>query len=252
MKPALFKEFLNPPIRPRIGPSIKNRIKLTTRKFFAVFKVQLVFSGERSEKGLYPYVLEFFLAQSQGVLHVGGHFGQESAYYELMQKPVLWIEAEPEAFVILSQNIAKVGNQFAVNALVSDSVREESMYVTSNNGMSSSVHPLSSIGKEAFDIQNTHTIHSTTNTLNNLLPIEGITLDFWVIDVQGHEYQVLRGADKVIRHARWILIEGSNKPYYDNMSLFPEVKNLLETYGFIQVYCPKADHFEAFFINSNF
>jgi FkbM family methyltransferase len=250
MKPATLKEFLSSPHRPRIGLSIKNRIKLTTRKVFAVFKVQLVFNGERSEKGLYPYFLEFFLAQSKGVLHVGGHFGQESAYYEHMLKPVLWIEADPGSFVILSQNIAKVDNQIAVNALVSDTVREETMHVTSNNGMSSSVHPLSSIGKVAFDIQNTHTIQLTTNTLNNLLPIEGLTLDFWVIDVQGHEYQVLRGGDKVISHARWILIEGSNRPYYDNMALFPEVKNLLETYGFIQVYCPRADHFEALFMNT--
>jgi FkbM family methyltransferase len=250
MKPAPLKEFLSSRQLLRSGLCIKNRIKLTTRKVFAVFKVQLVFRGERSEKGLFPHFLEFFLSQSKGVLHVGGHFGQESAYYELMQKPVLWIEADPKAFVVLSQNIAKAKNQFAVNALVSDSVREESLHVTSNTGMSSSVHPLSSLGKEAFHIDNTHTIQLTTNTLNNLFPIEELTLDFWVIDVQGHEYQVLRGSDKVIKHARWILIEGSNKPFYDNMSLFSEVKSLLETYGFIQVYCPIADHFEALFMNT--
>ena len=250
MKPVPLKELLSSRQLQRNSLSIKNRIKHTTRQVFAVFKVQLIFRGERSEKGLLPHFIEFFLSQSKGVLHVGGHFGQESAYYELMQKPVLWIEADPGAFVVLSQNIAKAKNQFAVNALVSDSVREESLHVTPNTGMSSSVHPLSSFGKEAFHIENTHTIQLTTNTLNNLLPIEKLTLDFWVIDVQGHEYQVLRGSDKVIQHARWIQIEGSNKPFYDNMKLFSEVKSLLETYGFIQVYCPIADHFEALFMNT--
>ena len=250
MKPTPLKEFLSARQIQRIGLSIKNRIKRTTRKVFAVFKVQLIFRGERTEKGLFPQFLEFFLSQSKGILHVGGHFGQESAYYELLQKPVLWIEADPRAFGVLSQNIAEAKNQFAVNALVSDSVREENLYVTSNTGMSSSVHPLSSIGQQAFRIENTHAIQLTTNTLNNLFPFEGLTLDFWVIDVQGHEYQVLRGSDKVIKHARWILIEGSNKPFYDNMSLFSEVKCLLETYGFIQVYCPIADHFEALFMNT--
>lgn len=251
MKPTLLKKFLSELQIPRIELYIKNLMKQTTRKVFAVFKVQLIFRGERSEKGLFPHFVEFFLSQSKGVLHVGGHFGQESTYYELMQKPVLWIEADPGAFGVLSRNIAKAKNQFAVNALVSDSVREENLFVTSNTGMSSSVHPLSSIGEQAFRIENTHAIQLTTNTLNNLFPVEGLTLDFWVIDVQGHEYQVLRGSDKVIKHARWILIEGSNKPFYENMLLFSEVKSLLETYGFIQVYCPIADHFEALFINAN-
>lgn len=251
MKPTFLKEFLSALQIPRIGLSIKNRIKLTSRKIFAVFKVQLVFHGERSETGLFPHFVEFFLSQSKGVLHVGGHFGQESAYYELMQKPVLWIEADPGAFGVLSQKIAEAKNQFAVNALVSDSVREESFHVTSNTGMSSSVHPLSSIGEEAFQIENTHVIQLTTNTLNNLLPAEGLVLDFWVIDVQGHEYQVLRGSDKVIKHARWILIEGSNRHFYKDILLFPEVKRLLKSYGFVQVYSPSADHFEALFINAN-
>jgi len=229
--------------------SIKNQIKYLVKKAFNLVKVSIIFPGERSERGLFPHVVEFFLSQSQGILHVGAHYGQESAYYALMKKPVLWIEADPNAFQILSRQISKVENQRALNAFISDSAREENLHVTSNSGMSSSIYTLSTLGKEAFNIENTHSIKLRTSTLNQLLTSRETNLDFWVIDVQGHEFEVLLGSDKVIRRARWILVEGSSKTYYENMSLFPNVKQLLESYGFSQVYCTPGDHFEAIFIN---
>lgn len=180
---------------------LKSRIKDVVKKFFALFRVSIIFPGERSERGLFPHFVEFLLSQSQGILHVGAHYGQESAYYALMKKPVLWIEADPNAFKILSQQISKEEDQRALNAFISDSAREENLHVTSNSGMSSSIHPLTTLGEEAFNIENTHSIKLRTSTLNELLTSEEANLDFWVIDVQGHEFEVLRGSDKVIRRA---------------------------------------------------
>jgi FkbM family methyltransferase len=230
---------------------VKNRIKELVKKSLKFFNVLIIFRGERSEQGLFPYFVEFFLSQSQGILHVGAHYGQESGYYALMGKPVLWIEADPKAFKVLSRHISNWQNQRALNAFISDSAREANLHVTSNNGMSSSLHPLSTVGEEAFNIENTHSIELRTSTLNQLLASEETELDFWVIDVQGHEYEVLRGSDLVIRRARWILIEGSDKPFYENMSLFPKVKQLLESHGFSQIYRTPGDHFEAMFLNVN-
>ena len=230
---------------------IKNRLKRITRSILARFKVSIIFHGERSEKGLFPYFIEFFLSQGQGVLHVGAHHGQESSYYSLMGKPVLWIEADPSAFQILSKNISGASNQSAINALVSDSRRTISFHITSNAGMSSSIHPLTPYGKECFAIENSHSIQLESSTINDLYPKLGANYDFWVIDVQGHEFEVLSGSNLVVNKARWILVEGSKKSYYEDMSLFPKVKGLLESLGFVQVYCPSGDHFEAFFINSN-
>lgn len=230
---------------------VKNLLKRITRTILTRFKVSIVFHGEHSEKGLFPYFIEFFLCQSQGVLHVGAHHGQESSYYSQMGKPVLWIEADPSAFQILSENISGASNQIAINALVSNSHKSINFHITSNSGMSSSIHPLTPQGEESFGIENSHSIELEASTINDLYPEEGPNYDFWVIDVQGHEYEVLEGSNLVINRARWILVEGSNKYYYENMSLFPKVKSLLESLGFVQVYCPSGDHFEAIFVNSN-
>lgn len=234
----------------RIVTPVKNLVKSSVRMVFNLFKISVIFRGERTEQGLFPYFIQFFLSQCHGILHVGAHYGQESVYYASFNKPVLWIEADPQAFKILSNQISLMENQRAINALVSDSIREEYLHITSNYGMSSSVHPLSNLGEQVFHLKNTHSIKLWTNTLNQILKSEKNNLDFWVIDVQGHEFEVLRGSDQVIHKARWVLVEGSNVTFYEGMSLFPKVKELLENLGFFLIYCPaEALHFEAFFIN---
>lgn len=228
----------------------KHAIKLFFKSLLNRLNFYIIFPGEKTENGLYPFFLEFLLVQSKGILHLGAHHGEEANYYLSLNKRVLWIEADPIAFDILSRQIAGIQNQTAVRALISDTVREETFHVTSNNGMSSSIHPLSSLGKSKWKIENNKVFKMRTETLNNLLCANNEEYDFWIIDVQGHEWEVLKGGDKVIAGARWILIEGSKQLFYEKMTLFSAVKELLESHGFIQIYCQNSDHFEAVFVNS--
>lgn len=227
-----------------------NLTKKFVKNIFMKFNMVVLFPGERSERGLFPSFIEFFLTQSRGILHIGGHHGQESSYYKFLDKPVLWIEADPIAFSILSKRISSIKNQKALNCIVSDQQGNKTFYITSNDGMSSSVYPLSTLGESSFGIQNEYSIVLEANTIDNLYPQDSTIYDFWILDVQGHEYQVLQGGKETLIKARWILIEGSRKEFYEDMILFPKVKKLLESFGFVQVYCPSAEHFEALFINS--
>ena len=47
------------------------------------------------------------IRNSKGILHVGAHRGSEAPVYEWFGKKVIWIEANPEIFKALKENLFK-------------------------------------------------------------------------------------------------------------------------------------------------
>lgn len=226
---------------------MKHQIKLLIKFIVQLFGARILFSGEQTELGLRGIVIEYYLRQSKGVLHIGAHKGQEASYYADLQKPVLWIEGNPRLFHDLQKNICIYPNQRAMNALLGNENRVVDFYISSNDGLSSSVLPLTDMGGKTWRIENNEVLQLESKTLD-FIGVQNLEeYDFWVVDVQGFELQVIEGAQNSISHVNWMLIECSNASFYSNMALYPEICQLLSSFNFIPILTPSGNHFEMLF-----
>jgi hypothetical protein len=86
-----------------------------------------------------------FLKECKAVIHVGANDGGERDLYAHYSLSVLWVEALPQVFQTLKENLRAYPKQTAMNALLTDSEGKAYDFNVSNNlGMSSSIRLYSS------------------------------------------------------------------------------------------------------------
>ena len=209
----------------------------------------MIFPGEKNPKFLREYLNEFYLHQCNGILHIGANTGGESDYYSSLGKKVIWIEGDPEIFQKLKTRIDDFPDQIAICALLSNVSRIAPFYIADNDGLSSSLHPISKTGND-WTIQMKTSKNLQTSRLDELDISNFSDYDFWVIDVQGHEYEVLAGAANRISCAKWILVEISTKQFYENQKVFEDVDELLLSYGFIRLHDAMDEHCEILYMRT--
>jgi len=226
-------------------------VKQLIKMLFLKFGIVLLTKSDRNGHGLFNLVVEYYLKQSSSILHIGAHFGQEAEYYHNLGKPVLWIEANTETFLQLASNISKFHNQIALNLLAGSKNEIVNFYVTSNRGLSSSALNLSQLGKEAWKIDVTEIRNYKATPLDQVQEIEQLGCDFWVIDVQGFELEVIHGAKKVINQAKYLLVECSDEDFYESSARYSAVKTELEGIGFAPILPVRGNHFEMLFCRTS-
>ena len=226
---------------------MRHKIKSAIKYLLSLLGIGVLFPGERTLQGLRPYVLEFYQRQSTGILHIGANNGSEALHYSQLNLPVIWIEADPAIFKSLQDHLTRFPMQNALNVLLSDTNGPIDFFVTSNSGFSSSVHLLSQRGKDVWDIEVRESKRLNSLRFDDLVVPNLETFNFWVVDVQGHELQVLKGAEKSLLFVNWILVEVSTVPFYDNQCLFDEVDSWLESKGFYALYQPTQKHCEILY-----
>ena len=110
------------------------------------------------------------LEHCRGIVHIGGHTGQEAEMYARFNVPVLWVEAVPEYHARLQQRIAHWPLQTSRCALLTSRAGEKkTFHLTGADGQSSSMFPLSDLGRSAWGIDEIGRIDLTTTTLDLLL-----------------------------------------------------------------------------------
>ena len=174
--------------------------------------------------------------KARGVVHVGANRGQERLAYAARGIEVVWVEPIPEVFAELTRNIAGFPDQRAFRALVSDTdgtpVR---FHVTDNGGRSSSIFELAEHRVVWPQVGLSHVIELETVTLPTLLAREKIDLtgfDALVMDTQGAELQVLRGAAPILDRFTLIKAELFSFEAYKGVCQRPEVDAFLAGHGF--------------------
>lgn len=192
----------------------------------------------------YTRLRGLILQGATGVLHIGGHHGQEAEEYENLGLRVTWIEAHPDYFEILKKVLTQFPNQTAINALLGDQNNKPTkFYVASNEGASSSILALSeNHGFEKTGLSMTQEIFLTMRTLDDLLVENQIeNFSHWVVDVQGAELKVLTGAVTSLKHATSLEIEVSTREVYKDGVQFLELKNFLGEQGLFPLQTPPSD-----------
>ncbi len=189
----------------------------------------------RVRKRLRWRAMDDFLRQVAGVIHVGANTGQERDLYDRYSLWVLWIEPIPEVFRELRENIVGRHRQCAFQALVSDSDGVEvPFYVANNQGASSSMLDLH-LHREIWPtIEYDRTLQLRTTTLASLLRREAIDLtryDALVIDTQGSELLVLKGAAEFLPAFTFIKVEVPDFEAYKGCCRVADVAAFLSERG---------------------
>lgn len=208
------------------------------KKAFAAIGFEIHRSGVNNFSNLTSLKKQIY-ESSKGVLHIGGHRGQEASTYARAKANVLWVEALGSAFMELQRTIQNLPGQEAVWALLGDEEKTVSFHVASNEGMSSSIHRFAE--GNGYDLFMTETVNLEMKRLDNLLTKEqAARYPHWVVDVQGGELSVLRGAGHLLDHCQTIDVEVSTFEVYEGGISFAELDLFLREAGFIPLWQPRA------------
>ena len=178
------------------------------------------------------------------IVHVGAHWGQEADQYEdYGARTVLWIEADPETYSVLTESLAArdgAATHLTENALVSDGARETSpFYRFSNKGASSSVYKATDKLQENFpDVTETgEELSLPTCPLPDILARRNVDplyagRPMLVLDVQGHEYEVLKGLGDGLKAFALCACEVSRIQIYEGGAKFEQIDRHMKAHGF--------------------
>lgn len=179
-----------------------------------------------------------FLREVRGVVHVGANVGQERALYARHGLDVLWVEPIPDVFARLAANLEGYPRQRALEALVTDRDGAEYTFNLANNdGESSSILPLKDHRDVYPTVVYTGSIKLVGVTLPTLLARERVDVaryDALVLDTQGSELLVLRGAAPLLGQFKFIKTEVPDFEAYEGCAQLAELAAYLRSHGFVE------------------
>jgi FkbM family methyltransferase len=177
-----------------------------------------------------------YLEDCHGVIHVGANEGQEREFYARHGLSVVWIEPIPEVYERLVSNIAPFPNQRAIRALITDKDGDNCvLHVSNNDGQSSSIlglHMHRDIWPEVHYIRE---IAVTSATLPSVLSKAGVNAedyDALILDTQGSELLVLRGAESLLPQFRYLQVEAADFESYKGGATVKQIVQFLSQRGF--------------------
>jgi len=171
----------------------------------------------------------------RGVVHAGGHHGQEVRFYQkiLDAKRVLLFEPNPTAFDVLKRWASEsvVCEQLALGD-TEGTVRLN--LENANKGMSSSIlRPKLHLERWPW-IPFAGSIDVPQTTLDRYFEEHAGAEQYnlFVIDVQGYELQVLKGAAKTLHCFAALVVEVNREELYEGCAMVNEVDAFLADFGF--------------------
>ena len=166
----------------------------------------------------------------KGVIQIGSHHGQENKLYNLTNiKNRIFFEPLNSNFSVLEKNIEP--KHTLVKKALGNENKKVSMYVEKqNSGQSSSILKpklhLTQYPNIVFDnteIVDMIRLDSFEEDLNNY--------NFIVIDVQGYELEVFKGAEKTLENIDYIISEINRDELYENCARIEQLIEFLSAYG---------------------
>ncbi len=181
-------------------------------------------------------LLSQFGIRITGLMHVGANTGDEAPSYAAARVPtVIYVEPTPAPFAVLKARIAGAPGHHAVQAVCSSTAGDSVAFnVASNNAESSSLFALGNHGILYPDIAYTERLELTTTTVDGIVEagFAGQAINLLVIDVQGAELLVLRGAERALETIDAVFCEVADISLYEGSCTWPEIDAFLSEKGF--------------------
>ena len=179
-----------------------------------------------------------------GVLHIGAHLCEEKPFYNsILNVPddnIVWVECNP-ALVNYTTSCG-IKNVFCATL---DKEEKEQVVHLANNGQSSSLLEMGTHADYYNHIYYIGDIKVHTKTLSNFLTenkLDEKKYNFYNLDIQGKEYDVLLGSEHILEHIDAIYTEVNEEYVYKNCGLMKDLDVLLENYGFKRVLTHMTEH----------
>lgn len=159
-----------------------------------------------------------------GVIHVGAHFGQEYASYKAANiRSIIFIEPCKSAFNRLVKNVGLESGVICINSACGLEKNKAEMYIEyANKGMSNSLlKPLLHLEQypdikfSDTEIVDVDTLDNMVSYLDSAMSFDRRDLNMLVMDVQGYEHTVLRGAVSTLRNIDYIYTEVNRAELYE-------------------------------------
>lgn len=173
-----------------------------------------------------------------GVVHVGANEGQERGLYSQYDLDVLWFEPLPSAFEKLQSNLIGLPKQKAYQLAVSNEMIDRLLYVTDNQGQSSSIRELYKHKEVWPDVHHVDTIRVQCTTLDYFFWRTGIyreRFQLLVLDAQGSELDILEGAWEFLSYIKFAQIEMMDFEAYKGSALAVDIIAFMEKNGFKEI-----------------
>lgn len=178
-----------------------------------------------------------YLSKVTGLIHVGAHIGQERDLYSDLK--VIWIEANPEVFKGLEENIKNYGNQIAFCALITDrDGKDEIFHICNDNASPSSLFEFGRHKELWPNLFHIGTVQLKSTTLTTLIKNNRISMSDYqalVIDVQGAELLVLKGAIPLLPNFKFIKLEVADCEAYLGGCQLSDIEPFMKEHGFVEI-----------------
>jgi FkbM family methyltransferase len=177
-----------------------------------------------------------FLSHIEGLIHVGANVGQERELYARHGLDVLWFEPNPDVFGRLVRNLEAFPKQRALPYLVTDRDDEQyPFYLSNNDGRSSSIFDLNLHQELWPNVFYEGAISLRSVTLDTILERDAVPahlLGALVMDTQGSELLVLKGAARHLPEIRYIKTEAADFEAYSQGCTVAQLTEYLREFGF--------------------
>ena len=185
---------------------------------------------------LYLGPFDNFLRNVNGVIHIGANEGQEREHYKKYNiNRVLWIEADPNVFKKLKKNISKYKNHIAINYLILDKSQKTKFNISNAEGNASSVLNLLKHKEMYPEIKFIKRITIQGYTFALVVKREGINIKNYqalILDTQGSELMILKGANKLLNNLKYIKLECADFEIYKSSPTVKEISKYLKKFNF--------------------
>lgn len=180
--------------------------------------------------------IDYFGIEPGPILHIGAHLVQERDVYNKRQfEPVIWLEAQSNIVDSARILLSEYPNQRIFHAtLWSESNIEMTFHVAGHQGSSSSLlepHLITASHPEVWTDQKYQT-HSIS--LDDFFERESIIEKYRIVvlDVQGAEIEVIKGAKKAIQNIDYLITEISSIELYKGTAKIKKLEKILNELGF--------------------
>ena len=185
---------------------------------------------------LVTWIKQFELPK-KGVIHIGAHEAQEASVYAQNElEPVLWFEAIPILVERARQNLVQFPNQEIQEALLwSEPDQEKVFHLASNDLGSSSVFDFHLHAASYPEVKMSDSLTLVTTTLDvEVSDFSKLTQEvaYLVLDVQGAELEVLKGAVNTLQQFEVIMSEVSTRELYKGAPVYSNLVEWLSDQGF--------------------
>jgi FkbM family methyltransferase len=171
----------------------------------------------------------------KGVIHIGGHHGQEYDLYKSLNVPILFFEPITNSFNILKNKTKNDPNVLAFQCALGNENKNISMNVeTVNNGQSSSILKPKKHLEQYPHITFDYTEEVSMFRLDDL-DLNTSKYNFINIDVQGYELEVFKGAYNTLNNIDYIISEVNRDEVYENCPHIDELDEYLFQFNFKRV-----------------